>query len=292
MSKDRYFSKFPIINYSNNNVIDITKRVKFLDKVSRNPYIFYPYDISIGDERAEQFSSRYYLDSYKSWILYLTNEIYDPYYEWHLNDVEFNEFITKKYGSVSDPKQKIYFYRNNWSAQENINKNVYGTLTDNLKKYWEPNYGMNNSIIDYSRKQIDFTTSTNRIMSYSVSNTSFISDEIVEIYLDRISLGTGQFIKSSNTEIYVQHVSGFYDESDTLSISNGYIYGTKSFVNTSVTEVNSITTNIPDDELNYYTAISYYDYEEEKNDYNSSIKVIEKNYTEQIINNFNELMGE
>ena len=35
-----------------------------------------------------------------------------------------------------------------------------------------------------------------------------------------------------------------------------------------------------------------YKYEEEKNDYNSSIKVIEKNYTEQIINNFNELMGE
>ena len=292
MSKDRYFAQFPIINYSNNNVIDITKRIKFLDKVSRNPYIFYPYDISIGDERAEQFSSRYYLDSYKSWILYLTNEIYDPYYEWHLNDIEFNEFITKKYESVSDSKQKIYFYRNNWSSQENINKNVYGTLTDNLKKYWEPNYGMNNSIIDYSRKQIDFTTSTNRIMSYSVSNTSFISDEIVEIYLDGVSLGTGQFIKSSNTEIYVQHVSGFYDESDTLSISSGYIYGTKSFVNTSVTEVNSITTNIPDDELNYYTAISYYDYEEEKNDYNSSIKVIEKNYTEQIINNFNELMGE
>ena len=292
MSKDRYFAQFPIINYSNNNVIDITKRIKFLDKVSRNPYIFYPYDISIGDERAEQFSSRYYLDSYKSWILYLTNEIYDPYYEWHLNDIEFNEFITKKYESVSDSKQKIYFYRNNWSSQENINKNVYGTLTDNLKKYWEPNYGMNNSIIDYSRKQIDFTTSTNRIMSYSVSNTSFISDEIVEIYLDGVSLGTGQFIKSSKTEIYVQHVSGFYDESDTLSISSGYIYGTKSFVNTSVTEVNSITTNIPDDELNYYTAISYYDYEEEKNDYNSSIKVIEKNYTEQIINNFNELMGE
>lgn len=292
MSKDRYFAQFPIINYSNNNVIDITKRIKFLDKVSRNPYIFYPYNISIGDERAEQFSSRYYLDSYKSWILYLTNEIYDPYYEWHLNDIEFNEFITKKYESVSDSKQKIYFYRNNWSSQENINKNVYGTLTDNLKKYWEPNYGMNNSIIDYSRKQIDFTTSTNRIMSYSVSNTSFISDEIVEIYLDGVSLGTGQFIKSSNTEIYVQHVSGFYDESDTLSISSGYIYGTKSFVNTSVTEVNSITTNIPDDELNYYTAISYYDYEEEKNDYNSSIKVIEKNYTEQIINNFNELMGE
>jgi len=99
MSIDRYFDKFPIISYANNQVVDITKRVAMLEKVSRNPYAFYPYDI-VGDERADQLSSRYYEDSYKSWLLYITNKITDPYYEWYLTEREFLEFLEKKYGSI------------------------------------------------------------------------------------------------------------------------------------------------------------------------------------------------
>jgi hypothetical protein len=161
-----------------------------------------------------------------------------------------------------------------------------------MKKYWVANYGMGSSIIDYSRKPIDWTYNTNRIMSYSVANTSFIQDEVVNIYLDGKAFGKGQFINSTNTEIYVQHVSGFYNESDTLTINNGYVYGTESLVNTAVTESVTITTNIPDDELNYYKEYSLYDYEEELNEYNRSIKVIEKDYTEQIVNDLNELLEE
>lgn len=291
MSTDRYFEKFPIINYSNNNVIDITKRVKFLDKVSRNPYVFYPYDIT-SEERADQLSSRYYQDSYKSWIIYLANDIVDPYYGWYLNEREFNEHIEKKYGSLYNASQKIKFYRNDWVSKENISISAYNALSLDMKKYWEPNYGMGSSINDYSRKQIDWTASTNKVMSYTVANTSFVDDEIVEIYLDGKALGKGQFVRSSNTDIYVQHVSGFYNESDTLSISNGYIYGTESFVNTEVTAATLIVSNITDDELNYYKAYSYYDYETEKNEYNRSIRVIEKDYTEQIVSNLNDLLEE
>ena len=48
---DRYFDKFPVITYNDNKVVDITNRVALLDRVSRNPYIFYPYDLS-DQERA------------------------------------------------------------------------------------------------------------------------------------------------------------------------------------------------------------------------------------------------
>ena len=82
---DRYFDKFPLVYYSNNFVVDITRRVALLESVSTNPYAFYPYDIE-DNERADQFCSRYYDDAYKSWVIYLGNKIADPYYEWYLQN--------------------------------------------------------------------------------------------------------------------------------------------------------------------------------------------------------------
>lgn len=292
MSVDRYFDKFPIITYSNNQVVDITRRVTLLDRVSLNPYVFYPYDI-VSDERADQFSSRYYEDSYKSWILYLSNKINDPYYEWYLTENEFIEYIELKYGSIFDAQQKIKYYRNNWEFQDELSVSGYNALDYGMKKYWTPNYASGSSILSYSRKQVDWTCSTNKVVSYTTSNTSFIKDEIVNIYLDGISLGKGQISKTSNTEIYVQHVSGYYQETDDLLINeNAYVYGTESGVNTSLTDATTIASNIPDNELNYWKAYSYYDYEVERNEFNRSIRILDKDYAEKAVNNLTELLEE
>jgi hypothetical protein len=91
----RYFDKFPIITYSNTEVVDITRRVTMLDKTIQNPYVFYPYEID-SNERADQLSARYYEDQFKSWMIYLSNKIVDPYYEWYLSEDEFVNFIIKK----------------------------------------------------------------------------------------------------------------------------------------------------------------------------------------------------
>lgn len=383
MSLDRYFDKFPQITYSNNTVVDITKRVALLDRVSRNPYIFYPYDL-VSEERAEQFSSRYYNDSFKSWLVYLSNNITDPYYEWYLTEREFLEFIEKKYGSIYNSQQKIKYYRNNWENQETLSVSGYNALSNDMKKYWTPNYGTGSNIMSYSRKEVDWSSSTNKVMSYSVSNTSFIENEIVNIYLDGVSLGLGQFIGASNTEIYVQHVSGNFQEtpnltipsisivvnpigfsntqdtfnitsansilavgdciyysvptddvpiepltgntyyyvsfanSSTIKIANtlgganinitdartantgethtlyykSFVYGTESNVNTTIGDSNLITNNIPDDEFNYWKPITYFDYEQEKNEYNRSIRVIDSSQSEVAVNNLTELMRE
>ena len=291
MAIDRYFDKFPQIVYSNNTIVDITKRVALLNRVTRNPYIFYPYDI-VSEERADQFSSRYYKDSFKSWMIYLSNNIADPYYEWYLSEREFLEFIEKKYGSIFNAQQKVKYYRNNWENQETLNISGYNALTNNMKKYWEPNYSNGSTVLSYSRKQVDWSASTNKIMSYSVANTSFVVDEIVDIYLDGRSKGKGQIVNNSNTEIYVQHLSGSFQESDTLSINNGYIYGTESNVNTSLTAAVLLVSNIPEDELNYWKQITYYEHEEEKNEFNRSIRVIDSNLSETAVNNLTELMKE
>ena len=133
MTIDRYFDKFSSITYANTTSVDIIRRVKVLDKYYSSPYYFYPYDIS-EKERADQFSNRYYKDSYKSWIVYLSNKIIDPYYEWYMHDREFYEFLANKYGSVYNAQTRIKYYRNDWEGVEDIAVNYYDALDNNLKK--------------------------------------------------------------------------------------------------------------------------------------------------------------
>ena len=140
MAQDRYFTNFPLIEYNSKPAIDITKRVVMLNYVLKNPYLFYPYEIK-SNERADQFSNIYYEDQYKSWLLYLSNNMVDPYYEWHLDLDEMKNFIIKKYGSTELALNKIKHYICNWEGHDNISISRYDSLLPTLKKYWIPEIG-------------------------------------------------------------------------------------------------------------------------------------------------------
>jgi hypothetical protein len=290
MSQDKYFDKFPLITYSNNIVVDITKRVTLLDRVSKNPYIFYPFDLS-GSERADQFSNRYYDDSYKSWILYLSNNITDPYYEWYLSNDELNNLIEKKYGSIVDAQQKIKYYRNDWENQDPISVSAYDSLSENRKKYWNPEYLNGNKIINYVRKEIDWSINTNKIISYGVSNNNYVKNEICNIRLQGNEIGKGQVVFSTNNYLYIQHVSGtFYTNEDVSLNQNSYIYGVESKANSVVTSISALANNLPEDEIVYWKPITYYEYEVEKNEFNKSIRVMDKNNAFTAVDNLRVLL--
>ena len=170
----RYFSNFPIIdNYFSANAVDITDRVIFTDSTLKNPYVFYPYDLN-GLERADQFANRYYGDSYKAWMLYLGNQIIDPYYDWYLSDNDFSNFINLKYGNYQLAQTKISYYENNWYNANPIAVNAFDALPNSLIKYWTPIYDVYNNINAYQRVQSNNSITTNGIRSYTVSNTSFV----------------------------------------------------------------------------------------------------------------------
>lgn len=301
MAIERYFEKFPTISYSNNVVVDITKRVALLEKVSTNPYVFYPYEIS-SDERADQLSTRYYEDPYSSWLLYITNKIVDPYYEWYLSNDEFNDFIIKKYGSVVSANQKIKYYRNNWTkaSEEAITASEWNGLTVSQQNYWDPQYDNNGRIKYYTRKQKDWQNGTNKIVSYSISADLFqlqslISDEIVSVVFDSGNYGNGQIIKvdTNNSVIYLQHMRGTFLENDDVSISgSSYVYSSESNINVAFTTATLIASNIPADEEMYWEGVSYFDYENERNEYNKTIRVMEKDLREVAAENLTDLMKE
>lgn len=292
MPINRYFDKFPQIRYSNSQIIDITKRVAVLEKVSKNPYVFYPYDIS-DSERADQLSSRYYEDSYKSWIIYLSNKIVDPYHEWYLDNREFNEFITKKYGSIESSIEKTYFYRNDWIDSENISVSRYESLTPKLQNYWQPVYSTGTNISSYKRKEVDWTINTNKIVLYNVSNSAFVNNEICDIVFDSKYTGRAQVVYTSNSNLYVQHTIGTTVSNTLVTISgSSYIYGNESKVNTSFSNSTLLVSNISDEEEIYWKAIKYYDYETEKNEFNKTVRLIDNRFTGDIVKNFERLMEE
>ena len=282
----RYFENFPQIQYSNNSVIDITKRVTILNSVSSNPYAFYPYELEVH-ERPDQFSGRYYQDPFQSWLLYLSNKVIDPYYEWYLSDDEFNNFIEKKYGSVYAAQSKIKNYKNNWISDENITTSEYNALPASKKEYWQPVIGVSNQITSYSRKQLDWSVNTNKIMTYTVNNSNgFIIDEIVNIVYDPNTTGKGQVLSVANGILNIQHVSGTYNQ------NNGYVYGTESNSNTTFTTAITAADNIPDVEEVYWAAVTYYDFETFKNEYNKTIRVLDNRYNVTAIRDLKNLMSD
>lgn len=150
-----YFSQFPIIKYNNNMVIDITNRVAILHNIASNKYAFYPYVVKDGMP-AWLVAEKYYGDADLVWLIYISNDIIDPYYQWPLSDVVLEQKIIDEYGDIGTAQSTVMFYRVNWSGDDTVlSKNQYDNLEAYAKKYWVPQLDQFNSPVTYVRKQID-----------------------------------------------------------------------------------------------------------------------------------------
>lgn len=282
MAIDRYFTFFPITEYNSQKAVDITKKAVLKNNILKNPYLFYPYEIS-DNERADQFANRYYEDQYKAWIVYLSNNIIDPYYEWYLSQDEFLRFIAKKYGSVNLAVAKIKHYINNWENTENISISRYNVLPPTLKKYWTADYQNSPNIMSYKRKQSLETLNTNSVRAYAVANNSFIKDEIVNVVFNNNNRGKGQVVSNINNVLYIQHTSGVTLANNSVPItSNSYVYGEESLINVAFTSSTNIVDNLLPEEVVYWTPVTYFEYESTKNEYNKTIKILDKAYSKTI----------
>jgi hypothetical protein len=97
MAKE-FFSDFPIITYNNELVRDISVRLDILENVKTDPYAFLPYTIKDG-ERAEEVAYLYYGNAKYVWVVYLSNNIIDPYFDWPLDNHEFEQTLAKTYAA-------------------------------------------------------------------------------------------------------------------------------------------------------------------------------------------------
>ena len=102
-----YFSRFPLFVYdvkNNSNyklLPDILRRVKLRATIKSGGMLFDKYDVKEG-EKPEDVAFKWFGDPELHWVILMTNNITDRYYEWPMNQVQFAEFLTDKYGAGNE----------------------------------------------------------------------------------------------------------------------------------------------------------------------------------------------
>jgi hypothetical protein len=108
-----YFNKFPLMAYDVNGdkkyklVTDIIKRVKIRNAVKSGALLFDKYDVKYG-EKPEDIAFKYYDDAELHWVVLLTNNVTDRYYEWPMTQPDFEDYLTDKYGAGSEDSVHHY----------------------------------------------------------------------------------------------------------------------------------------------------------------------------------------
>ena len=102
-----YFSKFPLMAYdmAGNRqyklLPDILRRVKLRSGIRSGSFLFDNYDVKDG-ERPEDIAYKWFGDAEYHWVILMTNNITDRYYQWPLTQPQFQEYLKDKYGAGSE----------------------------------------------------------------------------------------------------------------------------------------------------------------------------------------------
>ncbi len=251
--------------------------MRLTEEARRTSTLFEPIQINAG-LRADNLAEAYYQDPEMDWMIWITNDIIDPYYEWYLNENEFESLIAKKYGSFEQALRKVAYYQNNWAGDDKeISPSFYeNNLAREHKKYFTANFGVGNKIISYSRRNEDWVTNTNKIVQYNIvaANTVFVAGDLISLYDPANSVGKGEIVAANTTTAIIQHVSGDLVANSTvlkvLKNQDGLAANSNSY--------KILVENIKDNEAIFWKAITYYDRESELNENRKNIHVIDAKY--------------
>jgi hypothetical protein len=117
----RYFEYFPTIEYEGQQVKDITRRNSFTKLVSTNPLLYLPYTVKEG-QRPEDIANFYYGSTDYVWLVYISNNIIDPYHQWPMAEADFNNYLIEKYGEQSG---KVGEEVVEWTREDNDENIIY-----------------------------------------------------------------------------------------------------------------------------------------------------------------------
>ena len=269
---DFYFSKFPIIQYQNTACRDISRRAKFSPETLKNLSRYYEVEVRDGT-RADLIAFGYYDDPSVDWMIYLANEIVDPYYQWHLSTQDFEKFLVKKYGSVANAQKKIAYYRNNWYddytqlTPEHYDNNI----VQEWKKYYQPVFGNGTRILSWKRREEDWVVATNKIYKFEIANTAdYVVGELVDVIDNATRVGGGEITAIDDEYIMIKNIDGAFE-------ANNIVTGETSEREEEIVTPTLVYEAITEDEGVFWSPVTCYNLEEERNAYNQQIRVLERN---------------
>jgi hypothetical protein len=264
----RYFDRFPVVDYDGKIVKNILARVDFTEQSKKEIYSNFQFTLEEGFERPDLLSYNYYGSSQFDWMIYLTNNIVDPYYDYYKSTEDFKKYIDNKYGSTANARVIIKFYRNGWHTDERLItvaqfEALQADETLNLRKYWKPKLTNIGAILGYERIKEDWVVSTNKIvlLSLTVSPSSFVIGDRVS-QTSTGAYATVDFIDIENKTLTVKHVSGTFVANTAEGIS----------------AVKLLKQNISDAEASYWYAVNAYEEEQEVNEMKKNVTLLKSSY--------------
>jgi hypothetical protein len=278
-----YFNKFPLINYNGHTAVNLLTRAQLSKSTKSDKTVFYPYTIRDYD-RADNLSENYYDSPDYSWLIWMTNDMIDPYYDYPLSDDDFEAYVKDKYGSIAEANRKIKYYRTKWVNDEGvISPAQFESLDSRYKKYHDPVVDMDYGITGYKRRKADVTVNTNKVLQITLTNRTgeFVKGE--EIYKQSNSAVYSECVHPVNypvpegqdAHIGLQHLVGTFVFGDIM-------VGKTSGATATVGTVTTIAETLATTEADYWESVSCYDFEYEINQKKKEIKLLDGRYRNQV----------
>ena len=120
-----YFRPFPKIQYDLKKnklpllLTNVTARYKIRDVLKNKVAIYYDYVVKDSD-RPDLIAFKYYGDETLDWLIFLCNNMMDPYYDWPLDYRKFTAYMKSLYGSVDVAKSTVFEYRKILNEQSTL----------------------------------------------------------------------------------------------------------------------------------------------------------------------------
>lgn len=287
------FDKFPLVRYTvdkqllseRDTVRNILFRVGIIKSVmEQNVDAYYYYTIRDSD-KPETLAERIYGDAEAHWIILYANNIYDPYYDWPMDDRTFQKYIVKKYGSLAWAKTNYHHYEKVITRENPFSQTVSTTRFEvNEKK-------LTDGILTLSGYSTDFTL--NEIAFVGPSNAANVfSGEVIAW-------------SNSNGRIVLANTNGKVAPYQYLIGNSSSANGTVIALVSPSTPMDAYNTLTDTTDFSTYTVagrtvyetisrnkVSYYDYEEQLNENKRQIKIIQPSYYPQLIAEMDNITGQ
>jgi|688.fasta_scaffold01135_18 hypothetical protein len=288
-----FLDKFPLVRYTvdksllseRDTVTNILFRVGIIKEVMETNVDSYQfYSVRDGD-RPETLADRIYGTPEAHWVILYANNIYDPYYDWPMDDRTFQKYIIKKYGSIEWAKTNYHHYEKVITRENPLAQVVNTTrFVINDKKLTDGILTLDAGATNFSPGEIAFVGPSNA--------TNTFSGEVIAW-------------NSSNGQIVLANTSG-------QASLYQYLIGNSSSANGSILSIDLPTepmdaynTLTDTTDFSTYTVagrtvfetisrdrVTYYDYEEKLNDDKRLIKIIRPRYYNQLVSELENLTNQ
>ena len=173
-----YFREFPTVVINNEEVLDITRKVKLTSMLKASALDYTNYTLEDGD-KPESVAYYYYDNSEYAWLVLMANDIVDPYTQWYKTTEELESYMKVQYETRSNTTGdavlewtknttiagNIVHYKSLYNSNVRINRATY--LSDPTAEFYAVR------VYDY---EVELNEGKRTIQLLNKSYLSFIED--------------------------------------------------------------------------------------------------------------------